>query len=425
MPPCPHCHIALVTVNNAPPWCERCEFNLGLMEPEPEDGFIARHINVWAARMAFSANRKLFGELAGHTASKPDVNAAFVLLFGISIYVMCALLATLAAGIYLVVTGHIVLQVLGAILVGLAIVLRPRLGTMKPFRENFDEITATDTPAMFALIERAVHEMGAPMPHHVFLSDEWNASASVVGLRRRRVLVIGVPLWICLQPQERVALLGHELGHFVNRDVRRGLLTQPACTIFAQLADLVRPERIVHADGEGEGFGGGSFFAMLGMAIMKPFLWTAFYLFVLLHIAITAVAARATQRAEYFADAIALRLAGSRAMMFVDLLTNVEQLTTVVGARSRNGEGFAGWRKGIEETRIRRSETRIRLFQLSMRDDASLFSTHPPAGYRYRMATTLPYAEPVIVLTESEAATIDMELSKFEQRYAREIAHSW
>ena len=42
---------------------------------------------------------------------------------------------------------------------------------------------------------------------------------------------------------ERVALLGHELGHFVNGDPRRGLLTQPALTMLASAADLFRPVR--------------------------------------------------------------------------------------------------------------------------------------------------------------------------------------
>ncbi|WP_309114375.1 hypothetical protein [Saccharothrix sp.] len=73
------------------------------------------------------------------------------------------------------------------------------------------------------------------------LDFEFNAGASDHGLRRRRRLVLGLPLWGVLEPQQRVALPAHEMGHFVNGDPTRGIATSPALVTPGVLADLVRP----------------------------------------------------------------------------------------------------------------------------------------------------------------------------------------
>ena len=58
-----------------------------------------------------------------------------------------------------------------------------------------------------------------------------------VGVRGRSVLVIGIPLWLLLTPEMRVAVLAHELGHLDNRDPLCANLTRPATAIFASAVD--------------------------------------------------------------------------------------------------------------------------------------------------------------------------------------------
>ena len=53
-----------------------------------------------------------------------------------------------------------------------------------------------------------------------------------------------------------------------------------------------------------------------------------------------------------------------------------------------------------------------RLRQLSMREQASLFRTHPPAGLRSQMTASRPQTSAKVVLTESDALRIDQELAK-------------
>jgi hypothetical protein len=80
----------------------------------------------------------------------------------------------------------------------------------------------------------------------------------------------------------------------------------------------------------------------------------------------------------------------------------------------------------VEASRADSAEAIGRLRQLSTRQQASLLASHPPSGLRIRMIqAAAPFRPPAVVLTEAEAAAIDAELAKYEERYRREIAESW
>ncbi|MBC9001099.1 M48 family metallopeptidase [Micromonospora aurantiaca (nom. illeg.)] len=126
----------------------------------------------------------------------------------------------------------------GVALIALAVALRPRFGRLD---RDLDVLTEREAPELHALVREVATAVGAPMPHVIGVGGGINAYATSVGLRRRRVLGLGLPLWGALDGPARVALLGHELGHFVNGDVRRGPVTQPALTMLGNAADLFRP----------------------------------------------------------------------------------------------------------------------------------------------------------------------------------------
>jgi hypothetical protein len=151
-------------------------------------------------------------------------------------------------GVYLIQLGFPSLSILpGAVAVIVAVTLRPRLGRLDRAQTR---LSREQAPTLYRLIEQVATTVGAPMPDIITVDSRFNASAGALGLRRRRVLCIGLPLWGPLPPQQRVALLGHELGHFVNGDVRRGPLTQIPLNTLGSLADLLRPT------GTPSGYGG-------------------------------------------------------------------------------------------------------------------------------------------------------------------------
>jgi heat shock protein HtpX len=62
-----------------------------------------------------------------------------------------------------------------------------------------------------------------------------------------------------------------------------------------------------------------------------------------------------------------------------------------------------------------------RLRQLSVRDEASLFASHPPTGMRARLVESRPGTSATVVLTQSECDQMDQELAKSYDRAARDL----
>ncbi|MGW5329672.1 M48 family metallopeptidase [Streptomyces sp. NPDC004014] len=75
--------------------------------------------------------------------------------------------------------------------------------------------------------------MGTHSVHAVAVDGSINASVMTYGVRGRRLLVLGMPLWEVRTPEERIALLGHELAHYANGDTRNGLVVGTAVRTLA------------------------------------------------------------------------------------------------------------------------------------------------------------------------------------------------
>ncbi|MFC8301553.1 M48 family metalloprotease [Micromonospora orduensis] len=301
----------------------------------------------------------------------------------------------------------------GAAMVGLAIVLRPRFGRLDP---DLEVLSRDRAPELFGLIEEVATAIGAPAPDVVGVDNSINAYAGAVGLRRRKVLCLGLPLWGSITTGGRVALLGHELGHFVNGDPRRGLLTQPAFTMLGSAADLFRPVRTTVGAGLVE---------MLGDAIGRAFQWVLSRVLFVAYLLLVTLALRDSQRAEYLADELSARAAGTTAA--TDLLDGqlaTESLALAVRRESRAGHGPDRWRSALAQSREASADRLPLLRQLSIRDNASLFASHPPIGLRRRMLAERPWRDPLVVLTEARAERIDAELAREYERFRRTVEWS-
>jgi heat shock protein HtpX len=226
------------------PWCPVCEWNLDAYDRlriaarfgwPPADRLMHR--------LAYRLNRRQFAALVGRPPGRSGPALARTAITAVSVLLWLFVLACLAGGGYLTIVafggpGMLI----GLLLIGAAVLLRPRFGRLRREAWTVDRAAA---PALFELIDSVAAASGTPGPQVVVLARALNAFTATVGLRRRRLLGLGLPLWAALSPQERVALLGHELGHFVNGDLRRGLLTQPAYEVLGRLANLLRPHRVL------------------------------------------------------------------------------------------------------------------------------------------------------------------------------------
>jgi Zn-dependent protease with chaperone function len=415
-PPCAQCSTATVSIREAAPWCPRCEWNLDRYEPDrrrPEFGW--RWIDRRTHRVAYRLTRQQFTELAERTLDRPPLTLARIATVTASILLLAGVAALALTGTWLVFAYDFpaLSIVLGVAMVGLAIALRPRFGRLDPLLEVLSRDRA---PTLFRLIDEVATAVGTRSPDVIAIDAGFNAYATSVGLRRRRVLCLGLPLWGALAPQERVALLGHELGHFVNGDIRRGLLTQPAFTTLGSAADLFRPV---------DTFSGPGAVGVVGEMLAKAMQWMLSRLLFGAHLLLVMVGLRDAQRAEYLADELAARAAGSAAVAsLLDAFLATDVIEMVVRREARAGRGAARWRQAADEARAAVADRLPLLRQLSIRDDVSLFATHPPAGLRTRMAEKREWRSPTVALTESRTEQIDAELAKDYERVRRTIAWS-
>jgi heat shock protein HtpX len=326
----------------------------------------------------------------------------------LTVAVLLLLFVALLAGfgVWLILYDFPQLTILpGVLLLVLAGALRPRFGGLDDEAHFLDR---DEAPELWSLVDRVAAHTGAPMSHLVGLDHSRGAYTTTVGLRRRRVLCLGASLWSALDPQERVALIGHELGHFVNGDVRRGPLAHVALTTLGRLASLAHPN----------GEGGNGLVDMIISAVQ----WVLAHLIMGVQLLVVWIGQRDAQRTEYLADEIGARAAGSAAAVrLLDVLLH-DALDTVIRREARAQRSGAAWQQAAVVARANLAPAVPVLRQLSKRDETSLFASHPPTGLRARMLESRPQHAAGVVLTEQQAERIDHEIAGPVERVRRDLA---
>lgn len=409
---CPDCAEPTVTTGLGRPWCPACDWNLDRTAPAM---FGWRWLDRRLHRVSVRLTAAQFTPLADGPLAPGTMTAARLTTLAAAVLLLVGVLAIAVLGVWLVVFDFFSLStVLGALLLGMAFLLRPRLGRLAGLTDDGVRLDPAQAPQLFALVQRVATAVGAPMPQALIVRYDLNAFTTTVGLRRTRVLGLGLPLWATLEPQERVALLGHELGHFVNGDVRRGPLTQVAETTLARVGHLF--------DTGGPSYGGivGTITTIITRTLERLVAGTARALQLLL----VWTSQRDSQRAEYLADEMGARAGGTdAAIALADHLVIHESIETVVRREARAGNGMAAWLAAARVARVNLAPSLPVLRRLSRYTEASLSASHPPAGLRAEMLERRPRLAAAVTLTETGAEAIDRELAGTEKRAVRELKH--
>ena len=83
------------------------------------------------------------------------------------------------------------------------------------------ELTAAEQPELHALLTEVAHKAGEDAADHVYADLDVNAG--VLEHRRRRMLVIGLPLLATMDIDELRSVVAHEYGHYRAGDTRFGV----------------------------------------------------------------------------------------------------------------------------------------------------------------------------------------------------------
>ncbi|GGU81222.1 M48 family metalloprotease [Lentzea flava] len=380
---CPECGEELSRAGDDAPWCASCEWNL--LTP--------------ASKLATRWDRALFAEFSKQRPGKPPRTPLGVALVIVSVLLGLVPFGLLGWGAWLLANGS---WLIGPPLLVLAFLLRPRLWRLpgKDYRLRREQ-----APTLFTLIDRVAAAAGTPVPEIVTISSEYNASTYRAGFRRTTGLDIGTYLFATLTPQQRVALLAHELGHQVNGDPARLLLVQPTLTTFGTLANMFG----AYENMREVVFGGKS------MMPMRFLMFLVGRVFLVVQVALSVLAFRDRQRAEYLADGVAVDVAGSEATAgLLDRSALASPIMRLIAYRA-NTKGPADWPALVAGFHAARQEELCAYRQLTLRE-STLWDSHPPSGLRARVVEAWPQKAPAFVLSEQESARIDAELARWYGR---------
>ncbi|MFJ6102914.1 M48 family metallopeptidase [Streptomyces sp. NPDC092359] len=440
---CPDCGTAVVGGGQYVSWCAACDWNV---DPGARDEEPPGRIERLRRRIARHAGEQLFTELTAGTGpvagAEPATGAATgggavsqrggrggrggrrsgaarQLALGLASLVHGVTLALFAGGLWLLVAcwGRGALPVFGALAIGAAVLLRPRFGSLSKAAEHKVVLRRTDAPRLFALLDEVAGSVGTTGVFAVVVDADTNAGVTTYGPRGHRVLHLGLGLWEILSPQERLALLGHEFGHYSHGDTRRSFVVGNALHSLDTWRHTLTPQR---PDGLMDLF--------VNLVTAPPRLLVDGTLALLEHLTL-----RDAQRAEYRADAAAARVAGTEAaaglmdrLLVSDGVTgelrreSVAARTRLGGARREDpAEGL--WERLAAHAAAVPGHEYERLRRAAERRGHQVDSTHPPTHLRHRRLMCDERAEALIVLTPQRAAEVDAELSGARRTVAHEL----
>ena len=294
--------------------------------------------------------------------------------------------------------------------------VRPRFGRVP---SGDDVLSRATAPASFAVLEEVARVTGSRTPEVVVVSPEFNAAVGRAGLRGRRVMTMGLPLWEALDDRQRLAVLGHECGHEVNGDLRSTLLVGTAIESLHRWAWLLLPD--MRATRRSAGGAMSSIFLIaecLVPLVLLPLSATVG----LLAVGLQRIAARSGQRAEYRADELAAVTAGTDAVVStLDQFFGAEHCmhAMLVALRAdRDADVWAAERRFLKAVTPAQRE---RWRRLASREQHRTDASHPPTVLREEMLLSRPAVAGKVEVAPELLASMTVELTGFETMMSRRL----
>ncbi|MGW5259979.1 hypothetical protein ACWEQG_03340 [Microbispora sp. NPDC004025] len=351
--------------------------------------------------------------------------AARLLTNAVSAVVHAVTAALLAGGVLIVAgwKGNVIGWLCGSVPIAIAIWTRPRTIRLP---DGAEEVTRAEAPALFEAADRIAGAVGAAPPAAIYLHDRLFQCACLrPGLRRRPVLLVGLPLLLTLTPRERAGMLGAELARDVSGDPGRGLLVPSALATTREWRHALTGVRVDRYRDYGDPLldmrstvpGG----RMASQAIGKITGWVLAWPLFLAELALRRLVSAQSQHAVYYADQVAARAVSSRAVAeYADALTTAESRLTPVMAAARRGETAEEIRRAVLSRDASPGLVAARR-QDSLAEQTSR-QAEPPTALRAVLLESAGVEDGTVGLGPGESDRIDAELSRHLARAVLELS---
>jgi Zn-dependent protease with chaperone function len=399
---CPQCAHQIRVDKRYVTWCDRCDWNV---DPSPLD----RTYPAWRQKLEHRLADTLYRELERGAVHRPGWDAARVAAYLLSGLLLLLPLAALLGGLGLLIFYRpLWLSIpLALVAFAMALLFRPRAHRLAP---DAHVVTRDQAPRLYAVLDQIAEAIGTQRVAAVVVDTEPNVWFARVGWRFRPVIGIGLPLWVGLRPQERVAVLAHELGHGKNGDARHGWVVGAARSILGELLatfsdqplDRYRRDLAYYVNPDAVYVSMLTrFLNAIVSGLASGYLWL-----------LDKVDLRSSQRAEYLADRKAGEIAGSEAAAWAlerSLLADAAYHALERALRfQRDVDPLDAARREVSAVPAREIERRVRASRIR---ETRTDSGHPPTYLRTKLIRTRPATAASVVLGLNDNAAIDRELA--------------
>ncbi|NBD24597.1 M48 family metallopeptidase [Paenibacillus glycinis] len=247
--------------------------------------------------------------------------------------------------------------------------------------------------------------MKLPRIDGLIIDHRFNASYLQAGWRMKRYVTLGLPLFSILSREEKVALVGHEIAHGVNRDILSGFYTLSAYHTLLRWSDLLDPQDSGITERNLAYFVSKHVLKLLSYVpwlLANLFIYLQFY---------------ESQKREYLADYKAAEVGGTDAAIGVgEKLYGWRTFATALHRYVMNrqtGNFFESYKEMINAMPDRERE---RIRRVELLEGSRLHFTHPPGAYRLQFLRHHFHAGSSVSVTDEHWAKLEEELKELEPR---------
>jgi Zn-dependent protease with chaperone function len=360
----------------------------------------------------------VLGEVSRGPRRRPTVYMLAAYAYALLAYLVLAVLA--AGGLALVVRGfpNPFLIVVGVVALGIAWVVRPR---MPPVPDGIAD--RTDFAGLYEVADRVSDALGARHVDGIVVDDRFNASFGRYGPRGRRIMRIGLPLFSVLEPQERVALVAHEIAHDVNGDPARGMFIGGAFNVLVELHGFFQPQHLGPAlDDSRVAQRRQAALVSLSARLANVVLAGISYVIRPFVMLFGALLWRDSQRAEYRADGLAADVAGTAAarslLRKAHLAGTFSSFSRSAAARREHADVLGALRRWVVDAPPSEWERIDRIMAL---EATQVDATHPPSHERRAYLERRGDVAARVTMTRAERDAIDRELMPLESAFTHDL----
>jgi heat shock protein HtpX len=274
-------------------------------------------------------------------------------------------------------------------------------------------IKRKDFPALYALVDSITRASGSEDIYGIVLGGDFNAAYTEIGIRRRKVIYLGVPLFYVLNDEEKVALISHEIAHGINGDISRGIIIHTALETLAVWYEMMVPD--INMINSEESIG-------IITMISNILTWALSKVILSLIILLVHLVYSDSQRAEYLADYIGAKTSGTNAMR--SLLNKLHFKKTYYLALQKsalNSESSSFFEELFKEISITPEKELERVRRMERMEGSRLDATHPPTAYRLKLMEQTENFYGKVVLSKEDSVKIRKELDAVTKAFEKKI----